>query len=82
MNAKAEQIYPKLLGDAPGVNTRFKLFWVGVGKDDTLTGPGDREFDQMLTKRGITHTFRLTEGRHEWTVWRHNLAELAPLLFK
>ena len=82
VNAKAEQIYPKLLGDAPGFNARFKLFWVGVGKDDTLTGPGDREFDQMLTKRGITHTFRLTEGRHEWTVWRHNLAEIAPLLFK
>ena len=82
VNAKAEQLYPKLLGDAPGFNARFKLFWVGVGKDDTLTGPGDREFDQMLTKRGITHTFRLTEGRHEWTVWRHNLAEIAPLLFK
>jgi enterochelin esterase-like enzyme len=53
-----------------------------VGEDDTLTGPGDRDFDRMLTRIGITHTFRVTEGRHEWTVWRHHLNEVAPLLFK
>ena len=26
----------------PCVNKQFKLFWVGVGKDDTLTGPATR----------------------------------------
>ena len=25
----------------PSLNKQFKLFWIGVGKDDTLTGPGD-----------------------------------------
>ena len=35
-----------------------------------------------LTAKGITHTFRLTEGRHEWVVWRHHLHEVAPLLFR
>ena len=82
VTGKADQIYPKFFGDAATANKQFKLFWTGVGKDDTLTGPGDRAFDEMLTARGITHTFRLTEGRHEWTVWRHHLNELAPLLFK
>jgi enterochelin esterase-like enzyme len=82
VTGKADQIYANFLGNADRANKQFKLFWVGVGKDDMLTGPGDREFDQMLTKRGITHTFRLTEGRHEWTVWRHHLYEIAPLLFK
>jgi enterochelin esterase-like enzyme len=35
-----------------------------------------------LTTAGITHTYRLTEGRHEWVVWRHHLREVAPLLFR
>ena len=81
-NARADQIYAKFLGNAAEVNKRFKLFWMGVGKDDTLTGPGDKDFDQVLTRRGITHTFKQTEGRHEWTVWRHHLNEVAPMLFR
>jgi hypothetical protein len=24
----------------------------------------------------------VTEGRHEWVIWRHHLREVAPLLFK
>jgi len=82
VTGKADEVYPKFFGDSATANKYFKLFWTGVGKDDTLTGPGDRAFDEMLTRRGITHTFRLTDGRHEWTVWRHHLNEVAPLLFK
>lgn len=82
VTGKADQIYSKLLSNAEQANKQFKLFWFGVGKDDTLTGPGDREFAQMLAKYGITHTARVTEGRHEWTVWRQHLNEIAPLLFK
>ena len=82
VSPKAEEIYPKFLGDPAAVNKAFKLLWVGVGKDDMLTGPGDRAFEAMLTKNSITHTYRLIEGRHEWTVWRQNLNEIAGLLFK
>jgi enterochelin esterase-like enzyme len=82
VNGSVDQIYGKFLGNAADVNRRFKLFWLGVGKDDTLTGPGDRAFEQVLTRRGITHMSRVSEGRHEWTVWRHHLNEVAPLLFK
>jgi enterochelin esterase-like enzyme len=35
-----------------------------------------------LTKGGIEFTYRETEGRHEWVVWRHHLREVAPLLFR
>jgi enterochelin esterase-like enzyme len=55
---------------------------MGVGKDDTLTGPGDKDFDALLTGKGIQHTFVLGEGRHEWTVWRHQLRDIAPKLFR
>jgi enterochelin esterase-like enzyme len=81
-SASIERIYPTFLENAATANKQFKLFWVGVGKDDGLTGPGDKAFVEALNKHGIKHTFRLTEGRHEWTVWRQYLNEVAPLLFR
>jgi enterochelin esterase-like enzyme len=80
--ASVEKIYPKFVGDPSIANKQFKLLWVGVGKDDGLTGPGDKAFVETLTKHGIKHTFNLSEGRHEWNVWRLYLNEVAPLLFK
>ena len=75
-------IYPSLFGEPGRVNAQFKLLWLGVGKDDMLTGPGDIAFAATLRARGINHTFEVTEGRHEWTVWRHYLRDVAPLLFQ
>jgi enterochelin esterase family protein len=80
-SARVGEFYGRVLEE--GVpNKQFRLFWIGVGKDDGLTGPGDRAFAEALTKYKVAHTFRVTEGRHEWTVWRHHLRELAPLLFR
>jgi len=81
-NGRADQIYPKIFANPSTINKQFKLFWVGVGKDDMLTGPGDKAFEDVLTKHGVTHKWVLTEGRHEWTVWRHHLNDVAPLLFR
>jgi enterochelin esterase family protein len=79
---KVDEVYARAFADPAALNRQFKLLWLGVGRDDTLTGPGDRALDQTLTRRGVTHTFALTEGRHEWTVWRHYLNVVAPLLFR
>jgi enterochelin esterase-like enzyme len=76
-----DQTYAGFLKDPAVANKQFKMFWMAVGKDDTLTGPGDKVFDEMLTAKGVKHSFKLTEGRHEWTVWRQYLNEVAPLLF-
>jgi enterochelin esterase-like enzyme len=81
-NGRVDQFYADLLKNPEAINKQLKLFWIGVGKDDTLTGPGDRAFVQALDKYGVKHTFVESEGRHEWTVWRHYLNTVAPLLFK
>ena len=77
----ADQLYPAFF-DAAKTNAWMKLLWLGIGKDDNLTGASARALDAALTAKGINHTFRLTEGRHEWVVWRHHLNEVAPLLFR
>jgi enterochelin esterase-like enzyme len=77
-----ETFYPNVFASPAKTNAQFKLLWLGVGKDDGLTGPGDKLFADSLTKAGIRHTFLITEGRHEWTVWRHYLRDVVPLLFR
>ena len=32
--------------------------------------------------RKINLTFKRYPGEHEWKVWRHSLADMAPLLFR
>jgi enterochelin esterase family protein len=77
-----EQNYPAFFADPAAVNRQFKLLWVGVGKDDALATGGSRVLDDVLTRRNIRHVYRVTGGRHEWSVWRHHLHEVAPLLFR
>ncbi len=78
----ALQQYPDFFKDAAAVNKQLKLLWVGVGKDDKLVMAGSTALGEALKTAGITHTYRVTEGRHEWVVWRHHLREVAPLLFR
>jgi len=81
-SGRVAEFYPAITTRADAYNKQFKVFWIGVGKDDGLTGPGDHAFDETLKKHGIKHAFVVTPGRHEWTVWRHHLADLAPMLFR
>jgi enterochelin esterase family protein len=68
------------LNDASITNHRLKLLWFACGKDDSLL-KRSQEFDELLTARGIRHTFKLTDGNHSWPVWRRYLVEFLPLLF-
>ena len=78
----AEQNYPTFFASPSKINQQFKTFWISVGKDDALAAGGSKVLTDALNARGIKHTYRVTEGRHEWTVWRHHLHEVAPLLFR
>ena len=77
-----EQNYPDFFKDPAATNKKLKLLWVGIGKDDKLVMAGNNALKDSLTKANIKHTYRETEGRHEWVVWRHHLREVAPLLFR
>jgi enterochelin esterase-like enzyme len=78
----ADQNYPGFFSDPAATNKKLKLLWLGIGKDDALVMASNKALEETLTKTGIKHTYRVTEGRHEWVVWRHHLREVAPLLFR
>jgi enterochelin esterase family protein len=76
-----EEKIQKALANATAANKRTKLLWIAVGKDDSLL-KGNDEFAGWLKNQGITHTYKVTEGAHNWRVWRRYLAELTPQLFR
>ncbi len=69
-----------LKSEASKVNSRVKLFWIGMGKDDKGV-EASRALDETLRQMGIAHEYHETEGAHRWSVWRAYLAEFLPRLF-
>jgi enterochelin esterase-like enzyme len=76
-----ETRFADLLKKPDATNRKLKLLWIGCGEQDGAMR-GSRELDAVLTKHHIKHTFRQTEGRHTYTVWRQYFSEVAPLLFQ
>lgn len=59
----------------------FRLVWVSCGRQDFLY-KANKEFAELLRQRGLELTYRESEGAHVWSVWRHDLRDTLPLLFK
>jgi enterochelin esterase family protein len=70
----------KFLADPAAANTKLRLLWIAVGKDDFLRQRNE-EFVAALKDKGVKHEWQLTDGDHSWPVWRRYLAEFAPRLF-
>lgn len=71
--------------DFPGLdanaNREIRLLWVACGTEDHLITV-NRKFREWLKEKGIQHTDIETPGMHTWMVWRRNLTNFAPLLFR
>jgi enterochelin esterase family protein len=62
-------------------NSGFKLYWVGVGKDDFLY-KSVQSLRTSLDKHGLKYIYRESTGGHSWANWRIYLSEFAPQLFR
>ena len=65
--AKAKQAGPRLL-------------WIAIGKDDFLLQRND-DFRTWLQQNQVPFTYKLSDGGHEWTVWRAYLEDFLQLTF-
>jgi enterochelin esterase family protein len=72
------QVFPSL--DAADAK-RLKLLWIACGTEDGLID-ANRQVRAFLTERGVSHEAIETPGAHTWLVWRRNLAEFTPKLFR
>jgi enterochelin esterase-like enzyme len=62
-------------------NKQLHLLWIACGTDDRLI-TFNRKFREWLKTKNINHTDIETPGAHTWMVWRRNLTNFAPLLFR
>jgi len=71
----------KLLAEPESINKKLELLWIGCGRKDFLFEANQKFLERLKTEK-IKHVGHITEGAHEWRIWRNYLNELAPLLFK
>jgi len=62
------------------INSRLKLLWISIGRQDFLY-QANKRFSDELAAAGVRATYRETEGTHVWSIWRKNLNETLPMLF-
>jgi enterochelin esterase-like enzyme len=71
--------------DFPGLDAKasqqIRLLWIACGTEDRLLTV-NRNLREWLKTKAVSHTDIETPGMHTWLVWRRNLAEFAPLLFR
>jgi enterochelin esterase-like enzyme len=73
-----DQEFPALDAKA---NQQLRLLWIACGTDDHLIEI-NRNLRTWLASKDIKHVDIETPGSHTWMVWRRNLTEFAPLLFR
>ena len=85
-----KKMFAALIANPEKTNQQMKVLMLFCGTKDHLLDASDA-FDKFLTASRITHEYRRTEyepmwpGRrddHTWPIWRMNLRDAAPLLFR
>lgn len=76
-----EKLFKSAFDDPEKFNTATRLIWLGVGREDFML-KGMEDLHKTLDEKKIRHTWHLSDGIHEYTLWRPYLAEFASLLFK
>ena len=71
----------KSLGSLDLQKANFKVLWISCGTEDSLI-TGNRALVADIKAKGVPVNAVETPGMHVWTVWRDNLVNFSPLLFK
>ena len=79
LNGQAyNSIYPAV---DQGINSRLKLLWIGVGRDDRLRAENVR-LTNWLRAKNVAFEWVESPGGHTWMVWRRYLTDFLPRLFR
>ena len=71
---------PATFADAKTFNSTVDAFYLACGKQDRLFA-SSQGLAETLTQLGINHTWRPTEGFHNYALWRQHVIEFLPMLF-
>ncbi|HLK67943.1 MAG TPA: alpha/beta hydrolase-fold protein [Bryobacteraceae bacterium] len=63
-------------------NSQIRLLWIACGTADSLIGV-NRQFKEWLKSKDVHFSeLEVPDVAHVWPLWRQNLTDFAPLLFR
>jgi enterochelin esterase-like enzyme len=74
--------YAFMKEQATAINSNLSHFWIAMGGKEDIAYKNCQVMLEKLKSLGIKHTYSEYPGGHAWPVWRNNLYNFAPLLFK
>jgi enterochelin esterase-like enzyme len=78
----ADAQYGLMKKNAELINTNLKQFWISMGGKEDIAYRNCQAMLSKFDELKIRYTYSEYPGGHTWPVWRRNLYEFAPLLFK
>jgi len=78
----ADAQYALMKKNVDRINGNLKLFWIGIGGKEDIAYKNCQSMLSRFDEMKIKHAYSEYPGGHTWPVWRHNLFDVAPLLFK
>lgn len=64
------------------INKNLKEFWIAMGGEEDIAYKNCKAMLSKFDDMNIDYTYSEYPGGHSWPVWRNNLMNFAPLLFK
>ncbi len=81
-NKIADAQYDFMKGNASAINANLKLLWIAMGGKEDIAYKNCQIMLGKLDGIPIKYTYYEYPGGHTWPVWRNNLYNFAPLLFR
>jgi enterochelin esterase-like enzyme len=78
----ADAQYALMKEQATAINNNLSQFWIAMGGKEDIAYKNCKMMMDTLKSLSIRHTYTEYPGGHTWPVWRINLYNFAPLLFK
>ncbi|WP_153799774.1 alpha/beta hydrolase-fold protein [Foetidibacter luteolus] len=82
MGSFAETQYSFIKANADKINANIKQLWIAMGGTEDIAYRNCQVMLGRLKELNIKYTYSEYPGGHTWPVWRNNLYNFAPLLFK
>jgi len=73
---------PYLKEHAEAMNKSFKLYRFYMGGEEDIAYHNCIGTREAFSRYGIRHEYSSMPGGHSWMVWRYNLLDIAPRLFR
>ena len=82
LSKTADAQYDFMKNNTDKINSNLKTFWISEGGPEDIAYKNGQIMLGKLDELKIKHTYYEYPGGHTWPVWRNNLYNFAPLLFK